>query len=93
MLLVAIFVGYIASAALLRHNFHAHSERNPLSNTLIIIRESAFDSGRVSLNHSLVKLLVALVVIQIILFFFTTLLSAFVASRSGDRPRRTRAAV
>ena len=81
------FVLYIASVALLRHNFHAHSERNPLRNALIAVRASNYESLREDRSSALVKLLVGGVVIQIVLFFFTTLLGVFVARRSDDRTR------
>jgi len=85
----AIFVGYIASAALLHHNFHHNNNQNPLRNELTNIRiiHNQRDS-RQALNSSLVKLLVAGVVIQIILFFFTTLFSVIVVKTSEERPRR-----
>lgn len=80
----AAFVLYIASAALLRHNFHDNSDRNPLRNSLIWMGQ------RVSLTNGLVKMLVAGVVIQIILFFITTLLGVYVARRGDPNVSRSR---
>ncbi|KAL7270171.1 hypothetical protein RUND412_007130 [Rhizina undulata] len=76
-----IFVGYLASAALLRHNYHVRNSRNPLRNELINLRLLNGYDGRRVRTDGLVKLLVALVVIQTILFFITTLLSTMVAMK------------
>ncbi|KAL7275506.1 hypothetical protein RUND412_001547 [Rhizina undulata] len=59
-----IFVGYLASAALLRHNYHVRNSRNPLRNELINLRLLNGYDGRYVRTDGLVKLLVALVVIQ-----------------------------
>jgi len=89
-----IFVLYLASAGLLRHNFHRDSRKNPLRNSLIFVREAQGEDGHPKTQSGLVKLLVALVVIQIFLFFFTTIMGFLVASRHPDRAnRRTRHAV
>jgi hypothetical protein len=85
-----IFVLYLASAGLLRHNFHAHRDRNPLYRSLVFVRAAQGEDPDHHLQAGLVRLLVACVVIQIFLFFITTLLGAFVASRSDDAPRRRR---
>ncbi|RPA94293.1 hypothetical protein L873DRAFT_1830383 [Choiromyces venosus 120613-1] len=81
-----LFAGYLASAILLRHNYHNHSWRNPLRNTLIVIRTANGDSSHHMRNSGLVRLLVALVVIQVFLFFITTILSVLLARRT-DRER------
>ncbi|KAL0635907.1 hypothetical protein Q9L58_005150 [Maublancomyces gigas] len=81
----AIFVGYLASAGLLRHNFHTRSARNPLRNVLISLHMADGNPHRPKLFSGLVKLLGALIIIQIFLFFITTILSVFVAQKAGDR--------
>jgi len=89
----AIFVGYIASAALLHGNYHHNNNQNPLRNALTNMRVIHGDDSRHDLNSSLVKLLVASVIIQIILFFFTTILGVITVKTTEDRPGRTRHAV
>jgi len=79
-----IFVGYLASAILLRHNYHARAEKNPLRNALISIRIIRGENPHDHLQSGLVRLLVALVIIELFLFFITTLLSTFVARRTRD---------
>jgi len=89
-----IFVLYLTSAGLLRHNYHNRSERNPLRNSLIFVRVRQGEDAHPKTQGGLVKLLVALVVIQIFLFFFTTIMGFIVASKHPDRAnRRTRHAV
>ncbi|CCX34892.1 hypothetical protein FPQ18DRAFT_314340 [Pyronema domesticum] len=89
-----IFVLYLASAGLLRHNFHAHRQYNPLWWSLMDVRRAQGETRHPNMTSGLVKLLVALTVIQIILFFFTTILGFMVASGHPDRTgRRTRHAV
>jgi preprotein translocase subunit SecG len=95
-----VFVLYLASAILLRENYHSSRARNPLWRSLEYARATPeiddgkldYDdtSSRSTLHAGLVRLLVALTVIQTILFFFTTLLGAFVARRSPDDRTRTR---
>jgi len=77
-----LFIGYVTSAGLLRHNFHRHSHENPLRDALINIRRAHGINGREDRNGGLVRLVVGLVVLQLILFFFTTILSLFVVRRS-----------
>ncbi|KAK6506599.1 hypothetical protein TWF481_005057 [Arthrobotrys musiformis] len=83
----ALFVGYIASAILFRHNYHIRCSRNPLAVFLIYTRES---SGRFSTsgefrNCNLIRLAAALLIIQIIFFFLTMIISFFLA-RKRDVP-------
>lgn len=80
-----ILAGYIASVALLAPNFHAHEDRNPLRNWLIYIRAQAGDSFREGRSGALVNLLCAGVVMMIIAFFFTTLLSVCVAELQAEK--------
>jgi len=61
---LALFAGYLASSILLRHNYHSHSRRDTLRNALIAVRLAHGDSGRPVRTTGLVKLLVALCVIQ-----------------------------
>ncbi|PUU78112.1 hypothetical protein B9Z19DRAFT_1084812 [Tuber borchii] len=58
-----LFVGYLTSARLPRHNFHRHSRENPLRDSLINIRTSHGINGREDRNGGLVRLVVGLVVI------------------------------
>ncbi|TGZ77653.1 hypothetical protein EX30DRAFT_374443 [Ascodesmis nigricans] len=83
-----IFVLYLASCGLLKDNFHSDSDRNPLRNALINMRAVNGESVRVNRHGGLVKMLVAGVVIQVVLFFVTTVLGAYVASRTKDRRER-----
>jgi hypothetical protein len=77
----AIFVLYLTSTGLLRHNLHVDSVKNPLRNSLDFVRAFYEENPRTHLNGSLVKVLVDFVVIQIILFFITMILNLFVARR------------
>lgn len=61
----AIFVGYLTSAGLLRHNYHTRSARNPLRNVLIALHAADGNPSRPRLFSGLVKLLDALVIIQL----------------------------
>jgi len=89
-----VFVLYLASAILLRHNYHDERRRNPLWWSLMDVRRSQLENDYPNLMSGLVKLLVAGVVIQLFLFFITTILGVMAASRSDpDRPRRSRRAV
>jgi len=88
-----IFVLYLASAGLLRHNFHVDSDKNPLRDELSYIRLYSDESPRWHRNGGLVKLLVGFVVIQIMLFFVTTLLSLFEVKQKRVPAARTTHAV
>lgn len=79
---LVLFAGYLASSILLRHNYHRHSQWDPLRNALISIRLAHGENGRHARTTGLVRLLVALCVIQTLLFFFTTILSVLVARRA-----------
>lgn len=90
----AVFVLYLASAILLRHNYHDSRSRNPLWGSLMHVRLLQLEDDHPYLMSGLVKLLVAGVIIQLFLFFITTILSVMAASRSDpNRPRRSRHAV
>ena len=80
-----IWLFYLASAGLLRHDYHLRRNRNPLYFAIRTARLLDGKSPHSTRSSSLVKTLSALVLIQIILFFFTTVLGFFVASRSRDR--------
>ena len=88
-----IFVLYLASAALLRHNYR--SRRSPLRLDLVFVRLAQGENPHRRMQGDLVRVLVDLVVIQTLLFLFTTLMGFAVASRHEDRGarRRTRVAV
>ncbi|PUU84273.1 hypothetical protein B9Z19DRAFT_1070588, partial [Tuber borchii] len=60
-----LFVGYLASTGLPRHNFHRHSYENPLRDALINIRTTHGTNGREDRNGRLVRLVVRLVVLQL----------------------------
>jgi len=78
----SIFVGYLAAVGLLHRDFHSHRYANPLFvklNTARINGGAHLQHLHADLDSALVKLLVALVCIQIITFFFTTLLGVYVA--------------
>lgn len=91
---LAVFVLYLASAILLRENYHDDRSRNPLWGSLMVARLVQLEGDRPKLMSGLVKLLVAGVIIQLFLFFITTILSVIAASRSdADHPRRSRRAV
>ncbi|KAJ6265069.1 hypothetical protein Dda_1224 [Drechslerella dactyloides] len=78
-----LFVGYIASAVLYRHNYHIHCNRNPLSVFLVYTRDSSgrFVTSGEFRNCSLVKLCAALLIIQIIFFLITMIMSMLLARR------------
>jgi len=89
-----VFVLYLASAILLRHNYHDDRARNPLWQSLMIVRRVQFKDDHPYMISGLVKLLVSGVIIQLFLFFATTILGAMAATRSDpNRPRRSRHAV
>jgi len=83
----ALWVGYLASSILYRHNFHFRCNRNELY---------YFSSGNINggiwvdldrgVNCSLIRLGAALIIIQIILFFCTMLLSTYVAVEKKKAP-------
>ncbi|KAK6535070.1 hypothetical protein TWF281_006368 [Arthrobotrys megalospora] len=79
----ALFVGYIASTILYRHNYHIRCSRNPLAVFLVYTRESSgrFVTSGEFRNCSLVRLAAALLIIQIILFFLTMIISVFLSRR------------
>ncbi|CUS15328.1 unnamed protein product [Tuber aestivum] len=79
-----LFVGYVTSAGLLRHNFHRHSGENPLRASLNNIRTARGIDGREDRNGGLVRLVSALVLIQLFLYFITTVLSIFIVSKSAS---------
>ncbi|KAK6362367.1 hypothetical protein TWF730_006059 [Orbilia blumenaviensis] len=72
-----LFAGYIASAVLFRHNYHIRCSRNPLAVFLVYTRESSgrFVTSGEFRNCNLVRLAAALLIIQIILFFLTMIIS------------------
>ncbi|KAF8254135.1 hypothetical protein K440DRAFT_515957, partial [Wilcoxina mikolae CBS 423.85] len=74
-----IFVLYLASAIMLRNNYHAHGFRNPLTWSMIDVRKAQGEKQHPDMQAGVVKTLVALVVIQIFLFFFTTIMGFLVA--------------
>ncbi|KAH0606677.1 uncharacterized protein H6S33_003511 [Morchella sextelata] len=90
-----LWVGYLTSASLLRHNYHVRSSRNPLRNTITDMRAERGMNRHEHRIGGLVRLLVALVLIQLFLFTFTTFLSMWVAKRDRDqrvvheKPRRS----
>ncbi|KAF8437743.1 hypothetical protein BGX38DRAFT_1211489 [Terfezia claveryi] len=84
---IILWVGYLASAGLLRHNYHVRGRNNLLWQKLYYGRTSVGQRPRGSRNNALVQLLAALVVIQVILFFFTMLLQLWVAKKNRDQQR------
>ncbi|KAF3191155.1 hypothetical protein TWF788_007337 [Orbilia oligospora] len=79
----ALFVGYIASTILFRHNYHIRCSRNPLAVFLIYTRESSdrFSTSGEFRNCNLIRLAAALLIIQIIFFFMTMIISFFLARK------------
>jgi len=79
-----LFVGYIASAILYRQNYHIRCSRNPLSVFLVYTRENSgnFATDGEFRNCTLVKLGAALLIIQIILFFISMIISFFLSRRN-----------
>ncbi|KAI5859046.1 hypothetical protein BZA05DRAFT_414783 [Tricharina praecox] len=89
-----VFVLYLASAILLRHNYHGDRRRNPLWWSLMDVRRAQLEGDHPDLMSGLVKLLVAGVIIQLFLFFATTVLGILAATRSdSNRTRRSRGTV
>jgi hypothetical protein len=60
-----LWVGYLTSASLLRHNYHVRSSRNPLRNTITDMRAERGMNRHEHRIGGLVRLLVALVLIQL----------------------------
>ncbi|KAK6535725.1 hypothetical protein TWF694_002174 [Orbilia ellipsospora] len=91
---LALFAGYLASAILFRHNYHFRCYQNPLAVFLVYTRDSSgrYVSNGEFRNCTLVKLSAALLVIQVILFFFSMIISLLLA-RSRDGGKRSKAAV
>ncbi|KAI5807738.1 hypothetical protein DFH27DRAFT_608506 [Peziza echinospora] len=79
-----LFVGYLASAGLNRYNYHVRGHKNELWNKIVGGRVAAGLSPRRLRNDGLVRLLAALVAIQLILFFFTMLLQVLAAKKYRD---------
>jgi len=76
---ILIFAGYLASAVLYRHNYHALGYNNQLRNYLIAARTyGRQDSDHIRITN-LVRLCAALIIIQVILFFITMILSVLAA--------------
>ncbi|KAF8448271.1 hypothetical protein BDZ91DRAFT_687180 [Kalaharituber pfeilii] len=82
-----LWVGYLTSAGLNRFDYHVNGNRNLLWQKLTAGRLSAGMSPHRSRNNGLVKLLAALIIIQLILFFFTMLLQAWVAQKYREESR------
>ncbi|EPS35265.1 hypothetical protein H072_11421 [Dactylellina haptotyla CBS 200.50] len=81
----ALFVGYLASAILYRHNYHARCARNPLAVFLVYTRDASGQRTDGSFrNCNLVRLCAALLIIQIILFFLSMIISFFLARRGNN---------
>ncbi|KAF3907050.1 hypothetical protein AA313_de0208183 [Arthrobotrys entomopaga] len=80
---LALFAGYLASAILFRHNYHVRCSKNPLAVFLVYTRDSSgrFVTDGSFRNCTLVKLSAALLVIQVILFFISMIISALLARR------------
>lgn len=81
-----LFVGYLASTILLRWNF-GNGYGNRLLVMLVNGRLSIGKSRAYNRHNALVRLLTALVVIQMIMFFFTTLMQLYIAKRKKDEQR------
>jgi len=81
---LVIFAGYLASAGVYKDNFHVHWWENPLYGYIVYGRELQGESPHGDLTSALVKLGAALIIMQIILFFFTMLLSFWVAKETHD---------
>lgn len=76
-----VFTLYVTSIGLLAENFNADHDKRPLVRSLSDFRAAHGLETRESLTNRLVSLLDALVIIQIILFFYSMLFSAWVAWR------------
>ncbi|KAI5777141.1 hypothetical protein EDC01DRAFT_598250, partial [Geopyxis carbonaria] len=75
----AILAGFITSAVLLHDNFHTDAASNRLRNWLVYVRVANQQTPRTTRTGGLVKALDAGVILMIILFFLTTLLSLYIA--------------
>jgi hypothetical protein len=81
-----VLSGYIACAVLLDKNYHSDDTKNQLWVWLVSIRRLNNETSlREKRSAGLVKLLVALVILQILLFFATTLLSFYLAMLKGEK--------
>lgn len=80
----AILSGYITSAVLLCNDFHTANRANPLWRWLVGMRLQAHQTGRERRTGALIRLLDAGVILMILLFFCTTLLSTFLALLSNE---------
>ncbi|CCX10584.1 hypothetical protein FPQ18DRAFT_313280 [Pyronema domesticum] len=81
-----VLSGYIACAVLLDKNYHSDDTKNQLWVWLVSIRRFNNETSlREKRSAGLVKLLVALVILQILLFFATTLLSFYLAMLKGEK--------
>ena len=78
----AIFVIYITSAGLYRHNFHTKGWKNPLQEYLLAAKRTHRLNNHHDMINGLVKLGGALIIIQLIFYFFTWLIGGWVAYRS-----------
>ncbi|KAF3933241.1 hypothetical protein ABW19_dt0203572 [Dactylella cylindrospora] len=83
----ALWGGYLASSILYRHNFHVHCADNPLGYYLVNAEINGGSWRKVGefRNCNLVRLGAALIIIQVILFFVTMIISTFVAVK-GNKP-------
>ncbi|KAF8421852.1 hypothetical protein EV426DRAFT_575572 [Tirmania nivea] len=84
---IILWVGYLASAGLLRRNYHIRGRNNQLWQRLYYGRTSIGQRPHGFKANVLLKLLTALVVIQVIFFFFTMLLQLWVAKKNRDQQR------
>jgi len=81
---IFIFAGYLASAVLYRHNYHILGYNNELRNYLIAARTyRGQDSDHIRITN-LVRLGAALIIIQVILFFITMILSVLAARSKSN---------
>lgn len=85
---MVILAGFITSAVLLSGNYHSDGARNPLRGWLIYLRLRADDSARAARSSALVKLLDACVILLILMFFATALLSFWLALLGLEKERR-----
>lgn len=82
-----LWIGFLTSAGLLRHNYHILGRHNLLLQKLYFGRISVLEPPHWFRNSSLVRLLAASVIIEVILFFITMLLQLFVAKKYRDERR------
>ncbi|KAI5841580.1 hypothetical protein DFP73DRAFT_130107 [Morchella snyderi] len=88
---LVLLIGWIASIGLLRNNFRTDGVPNQLARYLNRLRYSHGARDHRSLNGHLVRLIVALVIMQIILYFVTGMLAMLVAV--NDRKKKAAAKV